>query len=162
MNSNWQPQNVIIFFMSITISQFTQKDLEGAKNVVLKGLKDFGFSYHEEYDYDLNDPQKYYIDKGGIFYVVKEHKKIVGTVAVINKGDHVAELKRMYVNKEYQGKGLGTGLLGKAVEFCKQNKFTKVEFETNKLFTAAHRFYQKHGFKIAKEDSRSYYMEKDL
>lgn len=148
--------------MSITITAFTQTDLQGAKNVILKGFADFGFSYHEEYDYDLNDPQKYYIDQGGIFYLLKENGKIIGTVAIINRKNHNAELKRMYVDKEYQGKGLGTLLLEKAVEFCKQHGFTKIEFETNKKFTVAHKFYQQYGFKIVNEDENSYYMEKEL
>lgn len=146
----------------LTITPFTQNDLQGAKDVVLAGLKEFGFSYDEAYDYDLNNPQKYYIDKGGMFYVLKDEGKIIGTVAIINKGNNIAELKRMYVDKEHQGKGCGTTMLEKAIEFCIQHGFTKLEFETNRKFTVAHKFYQKHGFKIVNEDDQSYYMEKEL
>lgn len=148
--------------MKITITPFTTKDATGAKDAVLAGLKDFGFSYNEAYDYDLNDPKKYYLDKGGMFYVMKNDEEIIGTVGVINKGNHSAELKRMYVNKKYQGKGFGKMLLEKAILFCKENNFIKLELETNKLFTVAHTFYQKNGFKIISEDERSYYMEKEL
>jgi len=97
-----------------------------------------------------------------MFYVLKDDETIIGTVAVINKGNHVAELKRMYVDKNHQGKGYGSMLLNKAVDFSKQNGFTKLEFETNKKFLKAHKFYQDRGFVIVSDDERSYYMEKDL
>jgi hypothetical protein len=51
-------------------------------------------------------------------------------------------------------------LFTKALEFCKNSAFKKVEFETDKTLTQGHAFYLKHGFKIVKEDEESYYMEK--
>lgn len=57
----------------------------------------------------------------------------------------MGELKRMYIEKGYQGKGYGSLLFQKAIEFCKQKGFTKLEFETNKKFKKAHDFYQKRG-----------------
>lgn len=148
--------------MDITITPYTPDDRDGAKGVVLAGFKDFGFVYQRKYDFDLDDPQKYYIDQGGMFYVLKDSGKVIGTVAIINKGNHIAELKRLYVKKEYQGKGLGSKLFDTAVLFCKNNGFTNIEFETNKKFTKAHSLYQRRGFRIVKRNESSYYMEKDL
>lgn len=148
--------------MSIVISEYTPSDQQGAKQVILNALKDFGFEYHEEWDFDLEDPKKHYIEQGGMFFVLKDDGEIIGTVAIINKGNNIAELKRLYVNKKYQGKGLGSKLLSAAIAYCKEHGFIKLEFETNKKFTKAHLLYQKRGFKTVKEDERSYYMEKEL
>ncbi len=148
--------------MNITISEYTASDQKGAKQVVLNGLKDFGFEYHETWDLDLEDPKKHYIDRGGMFFVLKDDGKIVGTVAIINKGNNIAELKRLYVNKEDQGKGLGSKLFDAVITYCKEHGFIKLEFETNKKFTKAHVLYQKRGFKTINEDERSYHMEKAL
>ncbi len=148
--------------MNITISEYTPSDQQGVKRVVLESLKEFGFEYHQEYDYDLNDPQTYYLDQGGMFFVLKEGKKVIGTVAIIKRGNKVAELKRLYVDTLYQGKGYGSKLLDTAIQYCKENGFTKLEFETNKKFTKAHLLYQRRGFKTVREDKRSYYMEKEL
>lgn len=148
--------------MDFTITQYASVDQKAAKQVVLNGFKDFGFEYHEEYDSDLNDPKKFYIDTGGMFFVLKVGDKLIGTVAIIKKTSKIAELKRLYVEKAYQGKGFGSKLLDTATAYCKKNGFTKLEFETNKKFIKAHELYKKRGFVTVKEDDRSYYMEKDL
>lgn len=146
--------------MQPVIREYTPSDKEGVRSVVLNGLKEFGFEYTPELDFDLEDPYKHYIEKGGMFYVLNINNKIIGTVAVINKGK-VAELKRLYVNKDYQGNKFGSMLLDKAIQFCKDKQFTKLELGTNKKFKKAHLLYQKRGFKIIKENERSYFMEKN-
>lgn len=147
--------------MNILIREYLPIDKDAVRSVILKGFKEFGFEYTPQYDFDLDDPKKYYIDQGGMFYVLEIDGKVVGTIGVINKGK-IAELKRWYVDKDYQGKGYGSQLLDKAILYCKEKGFKKIEFETNKKFTKAHLLYKKRGFKTIKEDERSFYMEKEL
>lgn len=106
------------------------------------------------------DDPSIYLKNGDMFYVLKYKGKIVGTAGIINKGNKIAELKRMYVDKNHQGRGYGSLLFDQAIKFCKENDFAKLEFETNKKFKQAHKFYQNRGCKIVSEDERSYYMEK--
>ena len=147
--------------MNPVIYEYSTSDRKDIESVILNTLKDYGFEYNPIYDFDLKDPYKHYIKKGGMFYVLKVNNKVVGTIAIINKGK-TAELKRLYVDKNYQGKKLGSMLIDKAIQFCKDNDFIKLEFETNKKFKKAHLLYQRRGFKTVKEDDRSYYMEKIL
>lgn len=146
--------------MDFTITSYSSSDQIAVKEFILDNFKEFGFSYNSKYDFDLDDPS-IYIKNGGTFYTLKSNKKVVGTIAVINK-KNLGELKRMYIDKNYQGQGYGTLLFNKAIEFCKQKGFTKLELETNKKFKKAHIFYKKRGCKIIREDERSYYMEKEL
>ena len=115
-----------------------------------------------EYDPDLDNPDDFYIKPGGMFYIIKDEDEIIGTIGIINRGNNLAEFKRFYVDPSYRGKGYGSKLLKKAIEFCKENKFKKIEFESGKKFKDAHKFYQKRGFKIVKEDERGFYMEQNL
>lgn len=147
--------------MNPILSPYTPSDLKGIKRVILSVYKEFGFKYNQKYDSDLDDPS-IYKKSGGIFYVLKYNKEVVGTIAVINKGNTIAELKRLYVDKRYRGKGFGSLLFDKAIKFCRKNSFSKVEFETNKKFTKAHRLYKKRGWEVVKEDEASFYMEKSL
>lgn len=147
--------------MGASIRQYTAADQKAARSVVLRGYKYFGFDYTPQYDFDLDNLKKYYIERGGMFYVLEIDDNIVGTVA-INKKNNVAELKRWYVDIDFQGKGYGSKLLDRAMLFCKENGINKIEFETNKKFLKAHLLYKKRGFKIVREDDRSFYMEKEL
>ncbi len=98
--------------MQNRLTQYVPSDQKTVKQLVLTELKEFGFSYNPEYDFDLDDPS-IYEKNGGMFYVLKIDEKVIGTVAIINKGNHIAELKRWYVDKNYQGKGYGAQLLNK-------------------------------------------------
>ena len=147
--------------MNVKVVPYNPLDQQGVKEVVLKGFKEFGFNYNPKYDSDLDNPSTYF-NSGGSFFVLKNDAKVIGTIAVINKGDSIAELKRMYVDKDYQKRGYGSLLFNKALDFCRRHNFKKLEFETNKKFTEAHEFYKKRGCEIVDEDERSYYMEKML
>lgn len=149
--------------MNFQITQYQSSDQKQVKQLILAGLKEFGFSYHKELDSDLDDPYNAYIQGGGMLYVCKTaDEQVVGTAAIKNKGNKTAELKRLYVDKNFQGQKLGSALLDKAIEFCKNHGFTKLEFETNKKFTKAHLLYQRRGFNIVGMDENSYYMERAI
>ena len=146
--------------MNIKVSSYTPKDQTVFKNLVLESLKDFGFNYDPKYDSDLDEPSIYERNGGGLF-LLKFDNEVAGSIAVINRGK-IAELKRWYVAKNHRGKGFGTMLMDKALEFCKDKGFSKIEFETNKKFTKAHELYRERGFNILREDEESLYMSKDL
>ncbi len=143
--------------MDVVISEYNPSNQTEVKELVLKGLREFGFSYDPKLDSDLEDPS-IYIKNGGAFFVLKEGEEIIGTVGVINKGE-VAELKRMYMDSDFQNKGYGSKLFDKALEFCREKGFKKLEFETNKKFTKAHEFYKKRGCRVIWEEESSYYMD---
>lgn len=139
--------------------QLSASDQKQVKALVLEVSKEYGFTYNSKYHYDLDDPKKYYIESGGMFYVLKLKRQVIGTIGIASNGD-VAEIRRFYVKKEHQGKGLGSFLLDKAIEYCVNKKYKKIEVWTNKQFKVAHILYQKRGFLLTNENVRAYYMEK--
>lgn len=144
------------------IREFNIKDQPAVKEFVLSVLSEFNFQYNGELDYDLEDPDKYYKNQGGIFYVLEMDNKIVGTIAVKNKNDGIAEIKRLYIDKDHRGKGYGPKLFDKALKFCKDNNFTKIILDTWTRFETAKLLYLSRGFKITSTRGEQIFMEKKL
>jgi ribosomal protein S18 acetylase RimI-like enzyme len=57
------------------------------------------------------------------------------------------EIERIYVLKEYKGKGIGKQLLGKAIEIAENAKLKNICLGVWEKNTEAIDFYRKHGFK---------------
>src|SRR5260221_14184525 len=112
--------------MNVTVEKFSPEEQAQTRSFILRLWKEFKFIYIKKLDYDLDDIQSFYVETGGIFYVLKDGNKVIGTIAVINKGNHIAELKRLYIDKPYRGNGYGSKLVNEAIEFCNDNEFIKI------------------------------------
>jgi GNAT superfamily N-acetyltransferase len=146
--------------MDTTIQIYTPAYQHQVKRFVLHVLKEFGFDYKPECDYDLDAPEKWYTEKGGVFYIMVHGEEVVGTVAVKKVDNETAVLKRLYLKSSLRGNGLGSRLIEKALEFCKERRFKKVELDTYKRMQSAINLYKKKGFIADKEDGETIYMHK--
>ena len=74
---------------------------------------------------------------------------VVGTVAVITIDQHCWILKKMMVAPAFRGKDVGLSelLLQTAIDWSGENGMRKIYLGTMAQFTAAQKFYQKHGFR---------------
>src|SRR5579859_4568439 len=72
-------------------------------------------------DLDLNGPQSdlrripEFYQKTGDFWVLRDHGKIVGTIALRWIEDRTGEIKRFFVDPQKRGKGQGKTLLEKVI-----------------------------------------------
>lgn len=75
--------------------------------------------------------------------------KVVGTVAAVKeeKYDGVVVLQRMAVDQDYRQRGVGVALGQKLLEFAAANKSSSVVLGTTAYTPAAHKLYQKLGFR---------------
>lgn len=87
--------------------------------------------------------------------MIKDKGKIIGTIAIKNKGNGIAGLKRFYVDKNYRGKGYGSKLADKAINFCRKKKFKKIILDTWSNLDRAMKLYERRGFKITGENRGS-------
>lgn len=78
--------------------------------------------------------------------------KVVGTVAAVKeqKSDGVVILRRMAVDQDYRQRGVGVVLGQKLLEFAATNKFSSVVLGTTAYTPAAHKLYQKLGFRCVR------------
>lgn len=79
---------------------------------------------------------------------------IIGTIGAVNFENDFCILKSMFVKKEYRGKELGTAilLLNKLSNWCETNNIDRIYLGTMNQFKAAHKFYEKNGFKEINKD----------
>ncbi|MFC0517982.1 GNAT family N-acetyltransferase [Mucilaginibacter angelicae] len=98
---------------------------------------------------DLLDIETNYHRTGGNFWGAVYNEQLVGTIALIAFGDNAAAVRKMFVLKEYRGKELGIAqlLVDNLITYCRQNNITAIYLGTVDVMKAAHRFYEKNGFK---------------
>ncbi len=82
--------------------------------------------------------------------------RIIGSMAYKKVDNKVVELKRVYLYKEYRGKGIANQLYNGIMETIKENKYKKVIVETWENFQSGISFYIKKGFKLLTKDGKRY------
>lgn len=99
-------------------------------------------------DADIINIHQTYINGGGLFKVLTDDEKIIGSYGLYKITDSICELRKMYIYKEYQGRGLGKLLMNDAFECAKKSGFTEMQLETNSKLVEAIGMYKKYGFEI--------------
>ena len=89
----------------------------------------------------------------GMFWCLFDYNDLIGTVAVrsldeINKS---AEMKRLYLLPEYQGKGYGDLLFRTALNWTTASGFQILRLDTQKDSSAARHLIEKHRFRRIKQ-----------
>ncbi len=113
-----------------------------------KCFNDLGWGYepHSRHSDTVNIQQEYM--KNGCFWCLYDGKQLIGTVAIrtIDLQNKIAELKRLYVLKEMQGKGYGGLLFDIAVNYAKNNGYCKICADTRNDRSASQHLMRKYGF----------------
>jgi N-acetylglutamate synthase-like GNAT family acetyltransferase len=104
---------------------------------------------------DLNSIESFYQKGTGNFWVALMGTSVVGTIALIDIGNHQVALRKMFVNEEYRGAPYKTGqhLMNTAFTWMKEKNAHEVILGTLDRFQAAQKFYLRNGFvEIEKKD----------
>ncbi len=115
---------------------------------------------------DLDDPVHYYGGSNDIFMVAEKDGRIIGTVAIKEDSPGTALLRRMFVRKEFRGKGYGDKLMKSAVEFCFERSYQNVIFRGTDRMRQALKLCLKEGFEeddiLATDDFKMFVLTKKL
>lgn len=99
-------------------------------------------------DADLDDIEQSYVQRGGVFYVLEaQDGALIGSYGLYPTDPGVCELRKMYLHRDYRGRGLGRRLLEDALAHARQSGFHKVTLETASVLKEAIRLYTSYGFK---------------
>ena len=131
------------------------------KDFVLGVLKEQGFEFDPNKDFDLDNIDKHYLQSSGAFYVGIVDGAIIGTSAVRRIDNNRCEIKRIYVRKDFRGRGFGRELFLKALEFAGQN-YSVAVLKTDARLTDAIGLYLKNGFSVAGEEDGVVYFSKNM
>jgi N-acetylglutamate synthase-like GNAT family acetyltransferase len=97
---------------------------------------------------DLQNIPAYYQHGAGNFWVAISEGEVVGTIALLDLGNHQAALRKMFVHASYRGpaQGVSARLLETLLEWARARGVKEVYLGTTEKFLAAHRFYERNGF----------------
>jgi putative acetyltransferase len=129
----------------------------------------------DDFALSLYPPESYYgldivaLERPEVtFYVAREDGAALGTVAIVDRGDGTAEIKRMFVTDVARGLGVGRALLAAVEAHAHAAGITLLQLETGLPQAAAISLYEKAGFRQVPrfgqyvDDPSSYCMEKVL
>jgi N-acetylglutamate synthase-like GNAT family acetyltransferase len=99
-------------------------------------------------------------DKGN-YWIALDNEKVIGTIAVIDIGHQAFELRDVFLDKDYRGASAGFAkkLLDTVVAWSKEHEVNTIYLGTTLAFRAAHRFYEKHGFREIKREEMPAYCQ---
>jgi GNAT superfamily N-acetyltransferase len=133
---------------AMNIRSWHPNDHEEVWNLHRVALQATGaFIASESLDEDFNQIKGVYLDPGGCFLVYLFKNRIVGMGGLKRIDRTTAELRRMRVHPDFQGRGIGKCLL-LALESEASTKFIRrIVLNTTHVQVAAQRLYQASGYR---------------
>jgi len=144
------------------IREATEKDEEKIKELIKK-LHAFEIPMEELYvakpdtaDRNLMFFKHKTKNNNGTIFVVEIDDKIIGYAVCwierrptyLYKVDKIGYISDVFVEEPYRGRGIGSALLGKILEWFKNKNIKYVELSVLAKNEKAKKFYEKHGFKV--------------
>jgi putative acetyltransferase len=97
--------------------------------------------------HDLDELQQTYVDNDGIFLVLTEDDRIIGTGAVRKIDRQTCEMKRVWLLFEYHGQGLGYRMIQELFAFARAKGYARMRLETDQSAQSrAFNLYKRLGF----------------
>lgn len=81
-------------------------------------------------------------------WVAELNGKVVGSIAIVKADNFTAQLRWFLIEPHIRGKGLGKKLITTAIEFCKENNYSRVFLWTISNLKAARHLYECYGFEL--------------
>jgi putative acetyltransferase len=95
----------------------------------------------------MDNVQKTYFDDRGIFLVMTDQDRIIGTGAIRKLDDTTCELKRVWLLFKYHGKGLGYRIIQELLTFAREQRYQRIRLETDRIDQSrAYNLYKRLGF----------------
>ncbi|MEN6386453.1 MAG: GNAT family N-acetyltransferase [Phycisphaerales bacterium] len=133
----------------VLITKYADKYRKDVIDLILSiQQKEFNIPITKEDQPDLSDIANFYQSGNGNFWVAFNNGKVVGTIALINLGNHQGVLRKMFVKATFRGSkyNVAKSLLHQLIIWSSEHDLYEIYLGTTEKFLAAHRFYEKNGF----------------
>jgi len=100
----------------------------------------------QHFDEELQELQTMYGAPHGGIILCKINGECIGCVGIRKINKETAELKRMFVQQGFQGRGIGKELLDKAIELARSLGYKTIRLDTLNYMQPAINLYKKAGF----------------
>jgi N-acetylglutamate synthase-like GNAT family acetyltransferase len=137
--------------IEIKTRPYEDKDQASVIDLILTiQQKEFNVPIDLERQPDLLIIPAYYQVKKGNFWVATANDKVIGSIALIDCGEGVGCIRKMFVNKDFRGKehNIAQNLLNLLLKTAKDNDFTALYLGTIARLEAAIRFYERNGWTL--------------
>lgn len=116
---------------------------------------EYGIAITAQDQPDLTDVPAFYQSGTGGFWVAMVDGRLVGTIALKDIGSGNAALRKMFVAAAHRGRtaGVAQALLDKLMADARDRGARHVWLGTTEHFAAAHRFYERNGFKRVEREN---------
>ena len=95
---------------------------------------------------DVENFQQVYDENNGLFLVVLDNEKLIGTGAIKKLDAEMAELKRLWLLEEYHGQKIGYEVVTRLLDFARKHGYKKIRLQTGSQQTRAINFYKRLDF----------------
>ncbi len=112
--------------------------------------EEYGLPITPEQQPDLCDVPGFYLAGHGNFWVALDADgEVVGSIALKDIGGGNGALRKMFVRQDMRGreKGVATALLALLLDWAAKKGFASIFLGTTAFFLAAHKFYERNGFR---------------
>ena len=119
------------------------------QRIVAAVLREFGIDGGGcgQIDADLDDLAGWYPPPRGVFEVIEdENGRMLGCGGLHPLDEESCELRKLYFLPELRGRGVGSAMLDRFVQFARSAGFKRMELETASVLRAAIALYQARGF----------------
>lgn len=86
-------------------------------------------------------------------WIVEKDTEIIGSIAIVNVDEKVAQLRWLLVEPHERNKGVGNKLIHEALTFCKNRSYQKVVLGTFSDLIIARKLYENNGFRLVESKS---------
>lgn len=124
------------------------EDLERIKELFIEyaSSRDYEICFNG-FKHELAALPEYYASPHGKLLLAIEGYNAIGCIALKRVSNEICELRRLYVRPSGRGKGIGRGMVAKAVESAKELGYNKIQLETMPIMKEAISIYRSNGFK---------------
>lgn len=134
----------------IVVAPYSDADQQGVVDVILPiQQREFGIPITASDQPDLVSIPEFYQSGTGGFWVARSDGTIVGTIGLKDIGASQTALRKMFVAAPFRGRAHGVAgmLLDALVAHARAKGIAEIFLGTTDKFLAAHRFYEKRGFR---------------
>lgn len=141
--------------MDISFQPFQKKYAKQILDLILKiQNREYGIDTSTYPQPDLFNLRHYYQKGKSRLWVALSQGKVIGTIGLLDLGNHKGVVRKFFVHKEYRGadKGVSHKLLTLLCNWAKRSHIEDIYLSTFHFFQRAQRFYEKNGFEEIGDD----------
>ena len=131
----------------LKVENYKPEHSGAVRNLIVSILKaEYPFDMSAYSETDINDISGVYGGGRNTFFVVKDGERVIATAGIKGDSEKTAILRRLFVDKKYRKKGLGSTLIKTASQFCRKKGYSEIAFRATDRMKAAMHLLEKHGF----------------